>query len=478
MGDENFQLSRTPPQGIPGCPRCAWLEARLQRVEQRLSELETRQAQNSDNSHKPPSSDGYAKPDPKNLRKKSGLPSGGQTGHPGFTLSKVVNPDTIVVHRLRRCPCGCRVSLRGQPVLRRETRQVFDLPPQKLIVTEHQVEVKRCPISGREVAAEFPQGVEAPAQYGPRFNAFLVYLRGQQLIPLDRVRQIVADLFGQSISEDTVQSAFSAVFNTLAGFETRVMDLLADADLSHADESGLRVEGSLHWLHTVGATLLTWYGVHKKRGIDAVRHFNILPRFSGRLIHDCLRGYFTLACSHGLCNAHLLRELLFLRDVLHQKWAARMFRLLRRMHRAVLKQKNRAGPPAVVQRAAWIAKYRALLKAGFRQNPEPLPSPHKRRGQKRSKALNLLLRLQEHEASVLAFLEDSSVPFTNNQAERDIRMIKVQQKISGTFRTLSGAQMFARVRAYFSTVRKHNRNVFQETIAAVSGNPFIPCSAS
>jgi transposase len=179
-------------------------------LKQRVDQLESQLAKNSRNSHKPPSSDGYAKPEPKSLREKSGRPSGGQTGHPGQTLAKVANPDHTVVHRLRRCPCGCGASLRRRPVLRHDTRQVFDLPPQKLIVTEHKVEVKVCPTTGREVSAPFPQGVTAPAQYSPRFIAWLVYLRVQQLIPLDRIRQMVADFFGRSISEDTVSAAVAA----------------------------------------------------------------------------------------------------------------------------------------------------------------------------------------------------------------------------------------------------------------------------
>lgn len=448
--------------------------------QRRLQAIEARLAQNSANSHRPPSSDGYAKPDPKSLRTKSGRKPGGQSGHPGNTLPPAAKPDFIVVHRLKRCPCGCGASLRRLPVLRHDKRQVFDLPPQKLIVTEHRVEVKRCPKSGREVSAAFPAGVNAPTQYGRRFNALLVYLRVQQLIPLERISQMCADLFGRFVSEATVQAAVALTYNALAGFEAKVADLITHAPIAHADETGLRVAGSLHWLHVVGTKTLTWYGVHRKRGGDAIRHFALLPRFAGRLIHDCLSAYFDLNCVHGLCNAHLLRELTFLHEVQHQKWAKQMLGLLLRMHRSVATHKARAGPSAAPQRAAWIGKYQDVLREGFAENPEPRPPPGpRRRGRpKHTKAQNLLLRLRKHEPSVLAFLHDSRVPFSNNQAEQDLRMMKVQQKISGSFRTLQGAQTFARIRAYLSTARKNQRDVLQDIVAALAGQPFIPTVAA
>lgn len=450
--------------------------------QRRLHALEARLAQTSANSHRPPSSDGYTKPDPKSLRTKSGRRSGGQRGHPGTTLSPVDHPTVTVVHPLTRCPCGCGADLRRQPVLRHEHRQVFDLPPHQLDVTEHRVEVKRCPTSGREVSAAFPAGVNAPTQYGPRFTAWLVYLRGQQLLPLERISQMCTDLFARPVSEATVQAAVAAAYHALAGFEATAADLIAQAPIAHADETGLRVAGQLHWLHVVSTKTLTWYGVHRKRGSDAIRHFALLPRFAGRLIHDCWSAYFELTCLHGLCNAHLLRELTFLHEVQHQRWAKRMLDLLLRMHRSVAAHKARAGPgpSAAPQWAAWTRKYQAVLREGFAEHPEPHPPPGpRRRGRpKHTKAQNLLLRLQAHERSVLAFLHDSHVPFSNNQGEQDLRMMKVQQKISGAFRTLQGATMFARIRAYLSTARKNQRDIFQDIVAALAGRPFMPTDAA
>jgi transposase len=441
-----------------------------------LEALQARAAQSSRNSSKPPSTDGYVKPAPQSLRKPSGLKSGGQPGHPGRTLKPVDKPDVIIPHRLARCSCGCGRSLRHQPVLRHEKRQVFDLPPQKLIVTEHQAEVKRCPISQREITADFPADVTAPAQYGSRVNAWWVYLRVQQLIPLERISQMTEDIFGQAVSQATLQSALFTASQGLAGFETRVKDLLEHAPLVHTDETGLRVAGKLHWLHNLSTGRITWYGVHARRGTDAIEDFGILERFTGRLVHDCYSSYFTLKnCLHALCNAHFQRELIFLHEVLGQEWAKKMHDLLLDMLRAVAERKDCADHFTAAQLAPWIKRYRTLLRQGRDANP-PLPvPPAPRRGRrKQSKAQNLLDRLTIHQQSALAFLHDFQIPFTNNTSEQDLRMMKVQQKISGTFRTLCGAQIFARIRGYVSTVRKHQRNVFQDIVRLFCGHPFMP----
>jgi transposase len=455
------------------------LTLRNKELAKRVEELEHRFEQNSGNSSKPPSSDGYTKPSPKSQRKKTGRKSGGQKGHPGSTLAPVAKPDVIVVHPLKLCPCGCGANLKNQPLLRHDSRQVFDLPPQKLEVTEHQVEVKLCPNTRREVSASFPSEVKARTQYGQRFNAMLVYLRSQQFIPSERTAQMVMDLLGCRVSEGTIQTALRIAFHNLEGFEAKVKDLITQAPIAHADESGLRVAKKLHWLHVASTKTLTWYGVHAKRGGEAIRFFGVLPRFTGRLIHDCFSPYFELTCDHGLCNGHLLRELVFIHEVLHQKWAKSMLGLLDRMHRSVTARAEREGPFSSLQRAAWTRKYRACLRRGFAQNS----TPHKNEGPKRrgrpkhTKAQNLLFRLQVHEAFVLAFLHDSSVPFTNNQGEQDIRMMKVQQKVSGCFRTIQGAQTFARIRSYLSTVRKNQRDVFSEMVHLFQGQPFIPSAA-
>ena len=454
---------------VPGCPGCDHFLERIRVLEAEL-------AQNSQNSNLPPSSDGYTKPAPKSQRKKSGRKSGGQAGHAGYTLAQVDKPDHIKIHPLKKCPCGCGADLRKKPVLRYEVRQVFDLPPQKLVVTEHQAEIKLCPTTGREVTAEFPSDVSAPAQYGSRIHALWVYLRVQQLMPLDRIRQMCADLFGQQVSEATIQAAVVSANDELSDFENEVTSLLKKEKVAHADETGIRAAGKLHWLHNISTALLTWYGVHRKRGKEAMDELGVLKKFTGRLVHDCLPSYFKFKnCRHGVCNAHLLRELTFIHEVHHQEWARKMSDLLREMLQHVKERKDNVSRLTAKQIAPWIRRYRTLLRQGRAINPALPPPVAPRRGRrKQTKAQNLLDRLEQHERSALAFLHDFRVPFTNNQAEQDLRMMKVQQKISGTFRTVEGARMFARIRGYVSTVRKHESDVFENLVLLFEGQPFMP----
>lgn len=441
-------------------------------MQARLQALESRGALHSQNSSQPPSSDGYLKPAPKSLRDKSGRKPGGQNGHPGYTLRPTPSPDDVVTHPLTSCPCGCGKDLRRLPLVRYERRQVFDLPEIRLAVTEHRAEVKVCPCCAREQVAPFPQGVNAPAQYGPRLKSWLSYWRHQQLLPLDRLAQMCHDLLGHPVSEATIQGVEVELDAALAPFAARLRDLLRQAPLAHFDETGVRVAGRLHWLHGASTDALTWYGVHAKRGSKAMDEFGILPRFHGRAVHDCLESYFRYRCDHGTCNAHLLRELVFMDEVLHEPWARPLRRLLLRMLKAV----RARGPEPLSRRRieAFTRRYRALVAKGLRRHPRQDPIPRRRGRPRQSKAHNLLRRLHHHEISVLAFLHDPSVPFTNNLIERDLRMSKVQQKISGTFRTLAGARRFARIRAYISTARKNRCNILDVLSAALQHQPFMP----
>ena len=248
------------------------LENEVQQLRRQVKELKARLALNSRNSSKPPSSDGLAKPAPKSLRQRSGRPAGGQPGHAGRSLQAVPKPDHTIIHRLGRCPCGhCQGrSLSREPVRDYEKRQVFELPQMGLEVTEHQAEIKRCPVSGRLVTASFPEGVNAPAQYGPRFKARMVYFNVERLIPHTRPTRLCQDLYGQPLSEGTVVAANQHAYEQLAPFDQRVVELLPQAPLNHCDESGLRVAKRLHWLHVVSNPALTFYGVHPKRGTEAM----------------------------------------------------------------------------------------------------------------------------------------------------------------------------------------------------------------
>ena len=392
-------------------------EHQAQSLEARVSELEARLAQNSRNSHQPPSRDGFDKPNPRSLRRKSGRKPGGQPGHVGRTLQPVAKPDHTVPHRLERCPCGrCGGCwLRDQPVLRYEKRQVFELPKQPLVVTEHQAEVKVCPRSGLEVRAEFPAGVVAPVQYGPRFQSLMVYLNQQQLIPSERLAQLCEDLFGQPLSEATLQAANERAAAHLGKFEQRLVRGLVQAALVHLDESGVRVAGKLHWLHVASTDKLTFYGVHPQRGTPALEAFDIVPRCPNWVMHDYWAPYFTSAhCLHALCNQHLLRELKFLAEEQQELWAGDLSRYLRHLQRRVQAQ----GPLDQSPYTAALTRFRALLRRGRQGHP-------RRVGRDRqSKGANLLDRLESCAPYHLAFLWNPVVPFTNNQAEQDIRMIK------------------------------------------------------
>lgn len=442
---------------------------RILALEDKVGELEGRLNLNSTNSSKPPSSDGLNKPAPRSLREKSGRKPGGQPGHRGHTLKQVEKPDHTQTHGLETCTCGrCGgVSLKDAPVLDYECRQVFDLPPMQLEVTEHRAEIKRCPVSGLSVRAAFPAGVEAPVQYGPHFRGLMLYLSNQQILPFERLRQVCKDLFEQPLSRGTLATINARASEALAPVEQAIIQGLTQSPALHADESGLRVAGKLHWLHVVSTALLTFFGVHGHRGAEAMDALGVLPHCLCWLIHDFWKPYFKYEALHALCNQHLLRELKFLFQQCGEIWADELSRFL-------LDWKNDPRTKDGLEEEVFHhahRHYRAILARGRKDHPRREP------GQKRTeqdKATNLLDRLEDYDLSVLAFLLDPNVPFTNNQAEQDIRMIKVKQKISGCFRTLEGARCFARIRGYLSTCRKQGINLWDACFHAALGRPFMP----
>jgi transposase len=441
----------------------------------RVTQLEEQINKNSRNSSKPPSSDGLKKSGPKtkSLRKRSGKKPGGQKGRKGHNLEKAEEPDYIIPLLVTSCSCGADLS--DILVSKHDCRQVFELPEPKLEVIEYQSEIKICPQCGQTVKALFPEGVNAPVQYGPRFRGMLVYMQNQHFIPTDRLRQLVSDLYGTSVSVATILNASSRSYNNLAHFEKSLIDALTDSEVLHVDESGVRTAEKLHWLHSASTKLLTFYGVHEKRGTKAMDHFNILPNFQGRLIHDFWKPYFNYGCKHGLCNPHILRELTFLFEQQDQTWAKKMFDLLLKMNKFVGEQNDQLTPG---QKDPWLKQFHEILSEGWEANPLPEKPKKKKRGRHaKTKSQNLLARFDDFEDSILAFLHDINVPFSNNLAEQDIRMIKVRLKISGCFRTIQGAENFARIRSYLSTARKQGRNVLDSITSAIKGNPFQPIAS-
>jgi transposase len=441
---------------------------RIAQLEQEIKELKGRVAQNSGNSHRPPASDGLDKPAPKSLRTRSGRRPGGQTGHPGRTLQRVQQPDHLQIHPLTVCPqCG-GAGLGREPGLDYESRQVFDLPPQALVVTEHRAEIKCCPHCGEEVRAPFPSGVDAPAQYGPRFQSLLVYLHQQQLLPYGRLAQLCEDLFGQPLSPGTVAAANEQVYEALTPFAQALAEQVPQAPVVHLDESGLRVQGKLHWLHVASTSKLTCYGVHARRGTEAMDELGLVGACRQWVIHDHWQAYFAYPeCLHGLCNEHLLRELRFLWEEQHELWAHQLSQLLLEFYQT----RQQQGELNERQFKAALRRYHALVRRGRRRHPRRMPGQGP---SAQGKAANLLDRLEAFDLCFLAFLLDERVPFTNNQAEQDIRMVKVQQKISGCFRTFQGAQRFCRIRSYLSTCRKQGVNLWEAVESAINGQPFMP----
>jgi transposase len=448
--------------------------AEIAALQARLAELERRLGLNSTNSGKPPSSDGLKKPPRlRSLREPSDKPPGGQHGHKGETLRQVAEPDRIVAHFPSSCTaCGAAVT----PAMSsgHSVRQVFDLPaPRPLVVTEHRAHNCVCERCGAHSRAAFPQGVNAPVQYGPTITAFVLYLLHYQLLPEDRLAELMADLFGVKLVAATIARMSRTGAARLQDFVTAVRDLVAGAAVKHMDETGFRIGGMTQWLHVACTALLTFYRVCAKRG-------SLLANVTGIVVHDHWKPYYTMPnVRHALCNAHHLRELTALIDIEKEDWARKMHALLRRACHAVNLARERDGvvkPRVLNQRliARFERRYDAIVAEGlaFHEAQAPLRSSQRappaaetkgrKRGRKpRRTGHNLLLRLASRKPDVLRFLNDPNVPFTNNQAERDGRMMKVKQKISGGFRSLQGAIDFAVVRSFISTAKKQGWNIIQ-----------------
>lgn len=443
----------------------------------RLAALESQAAQNSNNSSKPPSSDGMNRPPRHNPRPSSGKKPGGQNGHDGSTLKMSSSPDTVVRHTVDQCG-HCHKSLAGvmAEFLR---RQVYDLPPIKLSITEHQAESKTCPCCGKITRAAFPGNVPPGATYGDNFKALALYLQHQHLLPYDRTADILRDLTGHRPSPGTLANFQRHCAQQLSGVEQAIIDQLLDAPLLHVDETGVHCAKVLHWLHSLSTAAVTFYGVDAKRGSVAMDRIGILPRFTGRAVHDHWQSYFEYACEHVLCNAHHLRELLHIAEEYRERWAARMRRLLLLMKRAVDRAAARgANALSLRQRRRYHLLYDRIITAGrlyhTRLGPPGIKAVGTRGRKKQWPGKNLLDRLRQRKAETLAFLQDFAVPFTNNLAERDLRMAKVKEKISGCFRSVDAARDFFRIRGYISTARKQGWDILSAVVAAVRGDPFLP----
>jgi transposase len=447
--------------------RIAELEAENQVLRSRLSEIERQLGLNSQTSSKPPSSDGFGKAvrRTQSLRGKSKRASGGQLEHAGATLEAVSEPAHVVIHPVaEHCP-GCGRGLKEQPVSKLLKRQVFDVASLDLVVTEHQVQQKYCRHCQQRVEGVFPVGVNAPVQYGSKIRAVAAYLSHQHFIAEARVSDVLSDLFHCSLSPGTLAAITDTLSTTLSPITERIVRRVKAASVKHLDETGLRIAGKTQWLHVVSTPTDTWYRTAPTR-----KELSQLGDIQGVVVHDHWKPYFQLnGVSHSLCNAHHLRELKALSTIEHEGWATAMTRLLRLA--CHLKHRYCQGiPPPLQTRLTQLYDQIVARGLAFHQHQVPLPRSGSRGRPKRRVGHNLLLRLHAFQADALRFLSQWEVPFTNNQAERDLRMMKLKQKISGGFRSPKGASDFVCIRSVLSTARKRGLNLLELIESALCGD--------
>lgn len=438
-----------------------------------VADLEARLGRNSRNSNTPPSAEGYAKAPPRSSRRSSGRKPGGQPGGPGTTLRQVADPDEVVVHSPSACG-GCGASLAGAPVTSTEVRQVADLPQVVLRWVEHRIEHRGCACGASTMAAAgdgVPEAVRAPVSYGPGVRAVATYLVAAHHLPLGRAAAVMSDLLGAAVSPGSVAAWVQGAADGLGPFSDAVRDVLTGAGVVNFDETGLRVDGALGWVHSASTAAATLYTCHSRRGRDAMDAAGVLPAFTGIAVHDCWKPYWCYDIEHALCNAHLLRELTGIYETTGQTWAPKLARILEKMNTAVTAAKDagsRELEPDVL--AGWHTRIEEILALGRAQNPEPADGwPAKR-----PVAVNLLDRFETHRAEFLRFATDFRVPFTNNAAEQAVRPVKIRQKISGCLRTMTGAQAFCSLRSYLATGRKQGRDPLAILRQLHEGQPWLP----
>ena len=438
----------------------------IEEHEARIEELEAKLNKDSHNSDKPPSTDGPKRRFTAKNRERSSKKPGGQEGHEGTTLRMVSDPAQVAVHEVKRCG-RCGRSLKDVKPRGFVPRQVFDIPRITVAVTEHRAQIKRCPHCGELSRGEFPEGVTHKTQYGTRLRAFAVYLKNYGFLSYQRTAEALSDLFAIPVSAGTLASTDGRCAQRLERVVEQIREKLVRAPVVHFDETGLSINGKLHWLHGASNPAFTYYFPHQRRGQAATDAIGILPRLKGNAVHDNWQPYMKYRCPHSLCNAHHIRELTGIYELDGQPWAQQMIGLLLEGNQAVEGAKK-AGKKRLAAGVlhGYISRYETIIAAGMKANPPPTRREGcSRRGRlKRSKARNLLERLAERKKETLRYMYDFRVPFTNNLAERDIRMMRVQQKVSGAFRSDAGALAFCRIRSYISTIRKHGKSVIDALI--------------
>jgi len=449
------------------------LKKQVEEQAQKIHELEARLAKNSSNSSKPPGSDGLRKePKTTSQRGKSGKKPGGQKGRIGKTLNHVESPDYIVTHTPDSCE-NCNFNLSEvKGLCSDETRQVFEIPEPKIEVTEHRIKIKACPCCGKISKGTFPEHVKAHVQYGEHVQTLATYFKNQHLIPAERVCEIFEDVFGISLSPGTCSKIDKKLFAKLESFEINLKAYLIASKVLHFDETGMRCQKKLNWIHVASSQTATFFGMHAKRGQEAIDAFNILPKFQGIACHDHWFPYFAhTQVKHALCNAHHLRELTFIHEQEKEEWAGEMKQFLLKSKK-IVEDNFTKGCLSEDHKLSLRQEYAKIIIKGLKYHLSlPLLATNKRGRQKQRAGKNLLNRLSDKYECVLLFINDFSVPFTNNLGERDIRMNKVKQKVSGCFRNPQGGKIFCRIRSYISTARKQGWRIWDSLVDAVKGVP-------
>lgn len=460
----------------------AKLQITIKSLEARIFELEQRLGKNSQNSNKPPSSDGLSKPPPKPAFKKTKGTKGGQKGHRGNTLQMVETPDHIIVVNPVRCRCGHEFTFIEQSnseLVR--TTQVFDLPDPKLVVTAYEQRCCTCQKCHSRINGKLPDFAQSPTQYGLGVRAFTSLLNNGYHLSFESIKSLFFDLFGYEINENTLHSNNIRVYDALAGCEEKVKERLLTAAVLHSDETGMRVKGKLHWLHVASNVAFTYFFFHAKRGKEAMQSpQSLLSKFKNILVHDCWTSYFGIeGTQHAICNAHILRELTALEEQ-GTSWAIWFKEFL--LETLQLTRQNEGFTEQLLtpeQQQNIAQRFDELWLAADEIEPPPEKKQGKRGRLKATKGRNLLTRLKTHKKAVLAFVYNAQVPFTNNQAERDLRPAKTKQKVSNCFRTVEGGQRFARIFGAISSFRKQQLNVFLYLKYALMGiNPFNDLTAT
>lgn len=433
----------------------------------------------SRNSSTPPSKDppykpntNKEKPNPKaasrkkDKKKKS---NGGQKGHKGFRLEPVENPDKTIFHYLDFTPDGMKLT--AKDILRFEERQEFEIPKPKIVVTAHRAAIYKHPITGKLIRAPFPKGLEGQTNYGPNIKAIALNLHVAHLIPLKRTTQVLKDLFGVKMSQGTLVNLKNAASMNLKAFQKEASQALLSAERINCDESGLRVLTKNYWCHIYVSNLVCLFFCHQKRGTEAMLELDILSKYMGKLIVDFFASYRKVATMADLyyCIIHIVRELRSVHDQTDESWAQN---LIEHFYDGLEMKDEAGGAVSGKEKEEWIKKFRVIVEEGSRLNPDPPDPPpgKKKRGRKkRTKGGNLVLRLKANEKGYTEFLSDFAIPFTNNDAERPIRMLKVQQKVSGCFREFTSSQQFLQIRGYIETLRKNGKDVFNGIVASITG---------